>query len=149
MPVPSKHDNNVPFLPGKSRYSLITTEPTWIYHSMATGQTLNGKAPRVVANPATPQADPSCRGGRADYSGLADGGLFTSISNRKTPIIIEAIDNPGNATLTLVDAAGNAIRNFPTSFPCKISSFETMKAVGGGTAGKVGFLLRFDAEKIL
>jgi hypothetical protein len=148
MPVPSKHDN-VTFLPGRSRYSILSLQPTWVYHRMAAGQTLNGGAPERAGEAAS-ECDPTAvAAGVAAWDSLTKGGLFTQLGNYKTSMIVEAVDNPGSATLTLVDRAGGLIRNFPTTFPARITAGETIKAVGGSAGGKVGFMVRYDADKVL
>lgn len=148
MPVASNHDN-VTFLPGRSRYNILTTEPTWVFHKMAAGQTLNGTAPERTAETADVCDPTTVSAGYAMWDTLSKGGLFTFLGNYKSSIIVEAIDNVGSATLTLVDRAGNPIRNMPSTVPFKIGAGETIKAVGGGAGGKVGFLVRYDAEKVL
>jgi hypothetical protein len=141
-------DIEAPFRPGRAYYNVLTLEPTWVYHQMASGSTLDGTAPTTAALTAD-QCDPVVTGGSAVWSALTHGGLLTQLGNRKQPMIIDAIDNPGSATLTLVHRDGTLSRNMPTSFPIKTSAGETIKASGGASGGKIGVLVRFDAEKVL
>jgi len=148
MPVPSSHDN-VEFLPGRSRYSILTLEPTWVYHKMAAGASLNGAAPQKVGVDAASCDPTTVSAGMAIWDELTEGGLFTQLGNRKSSMVVEAVDNPGTSALTLVDRAGTLIRNLPTTLPAKISAGETIKATGGSAGTKIGILVRYDADKVL
>jgi len=142
MPIPSKADGNVPLLPGRSRYNVVTTRSdTWVYHRGA----LDGTAPKTAAS-GTLVADPSVMGaGRAEWTTLLNGGLFTLVGAYRKPLICSAIDNSG-ATLTLVKEDGSPSRAMPVTFPFTIAPGEVIKAVGG-TA--VGLLLRIEDKTIL
>lgn len=147
MPFPSKADNNVPFTGTRPRYSLVNSTSTWCYHHMAAGASLSGEAPRTAAtNEAA--TDPSVIGGKAEFKDLTKGGLFTIQANAKRSLVVEAVSNPGNATITLVDRSDHAhSRTIPTA-PFKVSAGEVIKAVGGGAGGYVGILYRIDGEEI-
>jgi len=143
MPIPSKADSNVPFLPGRSRYSVVTSHgDTWVYHR----GTLDGTAPKVASTPAGDYADPALmEAGRAEWLSLTNGGLFTLIGNQMKSLVCSAIDNSG-ATLTLVRKNGTLSRAMPNVFPFVIATGEYIKAVGG-TA--VGLLLRIEDQTTL
>lgn len=148
MPVPSKADNNVPFIGPRARYSLVNTTATWCYHHMATGCTLSGDAPETATTDAA-HTDPYVVGGKAEYQDLTKGGLFTIQSNAKRILMIDAIDNPGSATITLVDRSNHAhSRAVPTTLPFKVSANEVIKVVGGVASGYIGILYRVDGEEI-
>lgn len=143
MPIPSKADGNVPFLPGRSRYNVVTDRSdTWVYHR----GTLDGLAPFMAATPVGGVADPTLmEPGRAEWTTLTHGGLFTLVGNQGKPLICSATDASG-ATLTLVRKNGTLSRAFPTTFPCVIAPGEYIKAVGGSA---VGLLLRIEDNTIL
>jgi len=134
----------VPFIGPRSRYNILSDSVGWIYHKMAGAGTLDG-APPATALLSSEMCDPTVSAGRASWDDLVHGGLFTLLGNYKQPVIVEAVDAAG-VTLTLVDSLGNLTRNMPGTFPCKLAPGEYVKAVGGG---KVGILVRYDADKIL
>lgn len=148
MPFPSKADNNVPWTGARPRFSIVNTKSTWCYHRMAGGSSLSGEAPRTASvDEAT--IDPVVKAGKAEYLLLTKGGLFTIQSNAKKPLVIEAVDNPGSATLTLIQRDDPLkSRTFPTTFPCKISAREVIKATGGTSGGYIGVLYRVDGQEI-
>lgn len=150
MPVPSKADGNVPFLGGgRARYNVLSNrQAIWVYHEMAGGASLSGSYAKS-ATQTKDEIDPVIGPGRAAWTALTEGGLFSFVGNYRRPLICEAIDNAGTATLTLVKADGNPSRNFPSTFPCTIAPGEYIKATGGAAGGKVGFLLRIDEKTIL
>jgi hypothetical protein len=143
MPIPSKADNNVPFLPGRSRYNYVTDRSdTWVYHR----GTINGTAAVKSSTPAGDYPDPDFVGpGRFEFTGLSGGGLFVGIGDLLKPLICSAVDLTG-ATLTLVKKDGTPSRAFPTIFPCVIAPGEYIKATGGSV---VGLLLRIEDQTIL
>jgi hypothetical protein len=141
-------DNNVPQLAGRARYNILGMNPTWVYHEMATGATAAGEAPRSAAKTEA-EIDPTVKAGRARWTDLTKGGLFTMLAHAKQPIIVEAIDNAGSATLTIVDSQGNQLRTVPNTLPFKVAPGECLKASGGASGGKVGFLVRIDAQRVL
>lgn len=146
MPVQSKSDGNVSFLPGRSRYNVVTDRSdTWVYHKMSAGS-LTGVKPTVVGTPVGDASDPTLMGpGRAEWGDLTAGGLFTLVGNYNKPIVCSAVDASG-VTLTLVTKAGTFIRNMPGTFPFVIAPGEYIKAVGGSS---VGLLLRIEENTIL
>jgi hypothetical protein len=115
---------------------------------MATGISLDGTAPRT-ATTTEANTDPTVSAGVANFSNLTKGGLFTLVANAKRPLVVEAIDNPGTATLTLVDRTTQTRSRAVPSVPFKVSPNEVFKAVGGAAGSYVGFLYRIDGEKIL
>jgi hypothetical protein len=149
MPIPSKADGNVSFLGnGRARYNVLSNrQSTWIYHRMATAA-LTGERARSTTETET-QIDPVIKAGRAEWVNLTKGGLYSFVGNYRRPLICEAIDNPGSATLTLIKADLSLSRNMPTSFPFVIAPGEYIKATGGSAPGVIGFLLRIDDKTIL
>lgn len=147
MPVPSKADNNVPFTGTRPRYSVVNTTATWCYHHMDPGYSLSGEAPRTLATNEA-NTDPQVVGGKAEFSGLNKGGLFTLQANAKRPLVVEAIDNPGSATIKLLDRSAHAHERVAPSVPFKVSSMEVIKVTGGTAGGYIGILYRIDGQEI-
>lgn len=147
MPFPSKADNNVPFTGTRPRYSLVNTTATWCYHHMAAGSTLTGEAPRTAATNEQ-NTDPSVMGGKAEYKDLTKGGLFTMQAHAKRTLMVDAIDNPGSAVITLVDRSDHAHQRTAPAAPFKVSANEVIKATGGSAGGYVGVLYRIDGQEI-
>jgi hypothetical protein len=116
---------------------------------MAAGASLSGEPPRsATVNEAG--IDPTVKAGVATFSALTKGGLFTLVANYKKPLVVEAVDNVGNATVTLVDRVTPTIsRAMPSTVPFSISPNEVIKATGGAAGGSIGFLYRIQGEKIL
>lgn len=134
---------------GRSYYNIVNNTPTWCYHRMAAGASLSGEAPRTAATTEA-ATDPTVKAGVATFSALTKGGLFTLVANYKRPLIVEAVDNVGNATVTLVDRVTPSIsRAMPSTVPFSISPNEVIKATGGASGGSIGFLYRIQGEKIL
>ena len=147
MPVEAKADDNVPFLAGRARYQVLGTNPTWVYHEMAAGQTMAGEAPRS-ATKTEAEIDPTVGGGKARWADLTKGGLFTLLAHYKRAMVVEAVDNPGSATLAIVDSTGANPRT-PPAAPFRVGPGECLKVTGGGAAGKIGFLVRLDVTKVI
>lgn len=143
----TKADNNVEFLPGRSRYSIVNTTATWCFHHMAPGLVLAGDAPETATTDAA-ATDPVVVASTAEYKNLTKGGLFTIQAKAKRTLVIDAIDNAAGATLTIVGVAHGHSRAAPTSVPFKLSAGEVFKAVGGSAGGYVGILYRIDGEEI-
>lgn len=137
----------VPPLPGRSRYNVVNTTATWCYHHMANGVALTGDAPRTAAKTAS-ELDPVVSAGKAEFSNLTEGGLFTLQANAKKTLVIDAIDNPGNATIAILNRDGTHQRTAPTSTPFKVMSSEVIKASGGSAGGYIGVLYKIDGEEI-
>lgn len=146
MPYPSKADNNVPFLAGRSRYNIVNTTPTWCYHKMS-GVALTGAAPRTAALTEA-ETDPVVTSGKAVFSNLTQGGLFTQQSKAKRPLVVEAIDNQAGATLTIMSSDNTTFRAAPTTVPFKMAAGEIFKAVGGTSGGSIGILYRIEGQEI-
>jgi len=145
MPLKCQADGNVPFLPGRSRYDIVNLTATWCYHRMAAGSTLSGEAPRT-ATTTEADTDPTVTGGRAEYKTLTKGGLFTLQAQMLAPLIVLALDNTANATLTLVMSGDPTLsRAVPTSLPFKIAAGEALKATGGSSGSYVGILYEIDS----
>jgi len=147
MPVPSKADNNVPFTGKRPRYSVVNTTATWCYHHMDAGYTLSGEAPRTLSTDEA-HTDPSVVAGKAEFNRLNKGGLFTLQANAKRTLIVDAVDNPGSATIKLVDRSADAHERVAPSVPFKISSMEVIKVTGGTAGGYIGILYRIDGQEI-
>jgi hypothetical protein len=148
MPIQAKADNNVPFLPGRSRYHLLGNNPTWIYHRMTAGSALDGTAPRT-ATTNEELTDPKVYPGEGSWENLTKGGLFTLLAKYGHPYIVDAVDNQAGATLSIVTQAGASIRAVPGTTPFKVGAGEVLKATGGSTGGRIGFLVRLEGEKQL
>lgn len=146
MPVPSKADGNVPFIGPRARYQILGLNLTWIYHRMAGGVMLNGAAPKTASlEPAA--VDPTVSAGRAEYTDLTEGGLFTLLGNYRRAVLVEAVDNAAGATLTIVDSAGALLRNAPTA-PFKMAPGEYFKASGGAAGSYIGILVREEKTEL-
>jgi hypothetical protein len=116
---------------------------------MEPGSTLSGEAPRT-ATTVEAATFPAVKGGRADYLALTKGGLFTLVANARKPLVIEAIDNPSTATITLIDRNTQSLsRTVPAATPFVVSANEVIKVSGGSAGSYVGILYRIDGEKIL
>jgi hypothetical protein len=129
----------VPFTGTKGRIHLLSESAAWIYHNMASG-TLDGDEPSTATT--TPsETVPTVKAGRADYNDLTHGGLFVHPWVYNKAVVVEAIDNPGSATLLVTNPAAGTNRAAPASVPFTIAPGECLKAVGGT---KVGFMMRED-----
>ncbi len=134
---------------GRAYYNIVSNTATWCYHRMAGGSFLDGNPPRTDAT-AEAATEPTVKSGVATFSNLTKGGLFTLVANAKRPLIVEAVDNPGSATVTLIDRNNPTIeRDLPTAVPFHMAANEVFKATGGSDGGYVGFLYRIEGEKIL
>jgi len=134
---------------GRAHYNIVSNSATWCYHRMAGGASLDGSPPRT-ATTTEAMTDPVVKAGVATYSALTKGGLFTLVANAKRPLIVEAVDNPGSATVKLVDRRTPSIeRTIPASVPFHMAANEVIKVTGGTPGGYVGFLYRIEGEKIL
>ena len=151
MPVPSQADGNVKFTPGRAKYNVVTDRnAVWVYQRMNTGKTFTGTKPMLASTPAADVADPTTvSAGRAEWTTLETGGLFTLVAAEKKTLICDAIDNAAGATLVLVKQNGDPSRNMPGTFPFTISPGEVIKATGGSAGGSVGFLLTISEKAIL
>lgn len=148
MPVQAKADNNVPWIGPRSRYSVLTATPTWLYHRMDSA-VFTGVAP------ATPSAtadnlDPTSSAGLVEWTGLSLGGLFTALYKAKRPFILEAVDASAGVSFSIVRAGAltTPTRTFPTTFPAKIAAGEIIRAVGGSGSPYAGLLVRTCEEKV-
>lgn len=134
---------------GRAHYNIVSNTATWCYHRMAPGASLDGTAPRTATTNEA-DTDPTVKSGIAKFSALTKGGLFTLVANAKRPLIVEAIDNPGSATVKLVDRNNQSSeRAMPTTVPFHVASNEIIKASGGIAGGYIGFLYRIEGEKLL
>jgi len=151
MPVPSQADGNVKLIPGRPKYNIVTDRnAVWVYQRMGTGKTFGGTKPMLAATPVADVADPSSvTAGRAEWTNLETGGLFTLVGLQKKALICDAIDNAAGATLTLVTASGALSRSMPGTLPFTIAPGEYIKASGGSSGGSVGFLLTTSEKAIL
>lgn len=136
-------ETRIPFLGNnRSRYLLLQETPAWVYHQAIAGQTLNGTAPTTATTDAE-ATDPEVTAGVATYKDLVTGGLFTSLYFYKKPMVIEAMDNPNTATVTLENIALGTSRAAPTP-PFKVAAGEVVKAVSMTTGARFGILVRED-----
>jgi hypothetical protein len=143
MPVPSKADGNVPFIGSRKRYSILGLNLTWIYHRMAGGASLNGAAPKTAS--LEPNAvDPTVSAGRAEFTALTEGGLFTLLGNYRRPVLVESVDNAAGATLTIVDKNNVQLR----TAPLKMAPGEYFKAAGGSAGSHIGILVRDEGTEL-
>jgi len=132
-----------------THYSIVHNTATWCYHKMEPSSSLNGGAPRT-ATTVEAATFPTVKGGRADYSALTKGGLFTLVANARKPLVVEAIDNPSTATITLIDRNTQSLsRTAPATTPFVVSANEVIKVSGGSAGSYVGVLYRIDGEKSL
>lgn len=140
MPLQSKADNNVPFLPGRSRFNLVNLTPTWCYHEMVTGAALQGGSPKKETV-SVEETDPSVSAGLARYTALVEGGLFSLQAQAKKALSILAIDNPAGAAVKILNGADpSKFRTAPTTFPFRVGPGEVIQASGGSTGSKIGVL---------
>lgn len=149
MPVQAKADNNVPFIGPRARYTVLSTQPVWVYQRMNNASGFTGEAPETSG--AGPNVlDPTVSAGLVQWTGLAKGGLFTAFYKTKKAFIIEATDVKAGVTLQIVRAGAlsTPTRTFPTSFPAKIAPGEIIKATGGDGTAFAGFLVRLVEEKV-
>lgn len=142
----------VPFLPGRARYNIVTDRSsTWVSHTMATGAALDGTYTQTATQSDPTQIDPVVTGGAAGWTNLTHGGLFTMLADTGREILIEGFTNQAGATFSTVDQSGNVLRSTLdlSVLPVKLAPYETIKATGGATGGKVAFLVRYDWATIL
>lgn len=138
-------ETRIPFLePGRSRYLILNETPTWVYHRAAAGSALGGDAPET-ATKTTDKLDPTVTAGVARYEGLTKGGLFTLPYHYKKPMVVEAIDNPNTATITIVNPALGTSRAAP-AVPFTVAAGEALKAVTMATGAVVGIYVREDVS---
>lgn len=133
-----------------TRYSILHNSSTWCYHYSATGSKLDGKTPKTAA---TVEADtyPTVRAGRAEYTDLTSGGLFTMQAAEKKPFIVEAIDDPASATIVLLDRANllGTGRTVPIACPFRVAANEVIKVTNNQNGKYIGILYRLEGEKLL
>jgi hypothetical protein len=148
MVLQAKRDGNVPFLPGRSRYSVVGLKPCWVYHEMDTGM-LTGVAPRTLATDEA-STDPVVTAGLARFTALSAGGLFTLVGNAKASLVVEAMDvGAGTVTIVVVDPATPGAlltRSTVSAAPFPLSPGEYLKVTG---VGKAGFKVRLAGEDII
>lgn len=133
----------IPFLGNnRSRYKLLQETPAWVYHKAAAGQTLNGTTPTTATTDAE-ATDPTVSAGIASYENLVTGGLFTSLYHYKQPMVVEALDNPNSATVTIENVPMGTNRAAPAA-PFKMAAGEVLKAVSMTAGARFGALVRKD-----
>lgn len=149
MPVTANADNNVPWIGPRARYSLIGSQPVWVYQRMNKTGGFTGVAPTTLTKTAD-ELDPSSSAGLVEWTGLETGGLFTALYHARKPFILEAVDLKTDVTLSIVRAGAltTATRTFPTTFPAKIAAGEIIRATGGDTTAYAGLLIRAVEEKV-
>lgn len=129
-------DNNVPQIGPRSFYSLVGVNPSLLKQKKASGN-LTGVKPVISSSP----ADPSVSGGKAEWIGLDDGGLFAF---DKKSVVVESLLGAG-ITWTIVDPSGTTVRTTPSA-PFKLLPNEYLKATGGNEASCID---RLDAQRTL
>jgi len=142
----------VPFIGPRARYKIVTDRgPTWNFQQMAAGHSFTGVDTETQEETNPSLIDPTVTGGEVVFNNLTAGGLFSMLANVGREIVVEAISNPGSATLSTVDASGDTLRASIAEADCPIhlAPYETLKAVGGAPGAYVGFLVRIDETTIL
>jgi hypothetical protein len=134
-------DSRIPLIGPRKRYLLVNLTPAWCYHQMDTGVAMTGVAPQTATTDEK-NTDPEVSGGVAIFADLTAGGLFTHLQERKSPLVVEAVNNPQNATITIVDPVAGTSRAAPTSVPFFTGANEILKAATATTGATVGFLIR-------
>lgn len=130
-------DTRVPLIGPRNRYLLVSHTPMWLYHKLAAGAALTGVAPETTITDAT-HTDPTISAGMGAFTDLTKGGYFDHFHH---PIIVEAVDNPQAATITVVNNILNTNRAAPAA-PFMVGACEVLKAVTATTGAQVGFLVR-------
>ena len=89
--------------------------------------------------------EPTVKAGIARFSNLTVGGSFYWLAVPKKPLVVEALDNPGNATITIKNLITETERAAPAETPFKVASNEVILA-DQGTPGDctLGVLIRED-----
>lgn len=137
-------DERVVLTPGHSRYQLVTDSPTWIYHSMDTGKTLDGLVPNQTGKTAV-ETEPTMTRARADFGPLEHGGLFVLPCKYSKGMEVLATFKTGTVTFTAYNPTTNTSRpmgDLPTTGmpPFVLAAGEYVKALGTGTVA--GILVR-------
>jgi len=107
---------------------------------------LTGVPPRS-ASVGVADFDPVVTGGRAEFASLSEGGLFTLLAHYKRAMVVEAVDLSAGVTASIVDSTGADLRPFPSTLPARLAPGECLKATGGATGGRAGFLVRAAGEQ--
>jgi hypothetical protein len=153
MPITgAKADGNVPFLPGRARYNVVTDRSfTWVFQKMLALHQFDGSAPTdQIDGSARDTFDPTTvRGGYASWDGCAHAGLWTLLSHYGRAMTVQEVSNAAGATLSTVDSSGAVLRTSLPATPFMLSPGECLKASGGTAGGAVGFLVKFDEATIL
>lgn len=135
--------SRIPLIGPRGRVAVLNETPTWVYQTMAAGQTFDGNEP-ATATVAAEDLDPSVSAGKADYSPLVQGGLFAILARAGRPYWVRQIDNVGNAVLTVVRPGTTETRPLPTTLPFLCGPGECIKALNGVAETPLGILVQLD-----
>jgi hypothetical protein len=120
---------------------------------MVGGSPFDGNRPRTAGATAD-EYDPVVSEGEANWGVtgdlLTEGGLFDLVGKQRRPLVIEAMHNPGAATIEATNLDGSVTVRTLTALttPFKLGANETIKVSAGANGSTVGFLVRIDGEKI-
>lgn len=143
----------VPLLPNRSRYNLVTSQPSWLFHSLSVG-TLTGVRPTTAAESDATLVDPSTViGGFAEFGDLNAGGLFYHMAKIKRTVLVKDVNLTGVGVVTSMqlvrfDTPATVTRDVQALMeavpfvPFKIAPNEMLKIVSAGT--KVGVFVCID-----
>lgn len=137
----------VPLIGPRGRVKILGDNSAWVTQKMKAATTFTGDAPATDTVVAA-DLDPTISAGRAEYTELAEGGLFDILAKAGKSYVIEAVDNIGNAALTIEHPASGESRDFPTDtngdivFPVHCGPGECPKGLNGTAATTLGFLVR-------
>lgn len=131
--------DRVPLIGPNVRYDLLHDSSTWIIQRFAAGAQATGVSPKVGAVEVGPT---TVKAGYASYDGLTQGGLFTLPGNYRKPTLVESLDNPAGATITILQTTSNHERPIPSTYPFKLAPGEFIKTTGGTAGSYVGILVK-------
>lgn len=135
--------SRIPLIGPRARYRVLSAQASWVTHEMAGGSALSGEAPET-ASVSAENLDPTVTAGKAVWSDLTKGGLFTLLGNHKRPLVVEAALVPGTATVKIINPQTSTERDMPGSTPFKVAPGEYLKVSGGNNGDSVSFLVRED-----
>ena len=131
----------VPLIGPRGRIKVIADQPVWVYQTMDATLTFTQVAPRTASTVAS-ELDPTISAGRAEYTALTEGGLFDILSKAGKGYVISAVDNVGNAALTIKHVPTGTSRPWPTELPVYCGPGECPVANNGVAATPLGFLVQ-------
>lgn len=135
--------SRIPNIGPRARYIYGREEPIWMYQIMDALICFTKERPEQAAV-AADDLDPTVSPGRIEFNTLSKGGLFTHLAAEGRPLVVEEIDNPGNADISVINVKTSAERTV-TAAPFKVAAGECV-AVNNGAAGSctIGLLVRHD-----